>query len=230
VTSPKPVSKARGSLAFIAGLSMFAAILFWPAGTLRWIPGWTYIGIFCLYVLIAGLVLLRLNPDLIVARMQVGKGTKSWDKIWAALFTPIFAGIYVVAALDAARFEWSHMSLCWWPVGFVLYAAGAALLIWSMAVNPFFEKTVRIQADRGHYVIDTGPYRYVRHPGYVGFSAWSLSAPLLLGSWWAFLPALLSIVGIWIRTAMEDRTLRRELAGYETYASRVRYRLVPGMW
>jgi protein-S-isoprenylcysteine O-methyltransferase Ste14 len=99
-----------------------------------------------------------------------------------------------------------------------------------MGVNPFFEKTVRIQTERGHRVIDTGPYRFVRHPGYLGFFGWGLSTPLLLGSWWAFLPALLSMVSLVIRTALEDRTLREELAGYREYASKVRYRLIPGIW
>ncbi len=99
-----------------------------------------------------------------------------------------------------------------------------------MGVNPFFEKTVRIQTERGHHVIDSGPYRYVRHPGYVGLFGWSLSAPLLLGSWWAFIPATLSVFALVIRTALEDQTLRDELAGYEEYVSRVHYRLIPGIW
>ena len=99
-----------------------------------------------------------------------------------------------------------------------------------MGVNPFFEKTVRIQTERKHRVIDTGPYRFVRHPGYLGFFGWSLSAPLLLGSWWAFLPAVLSIFGLIIRTALEDKMLYEELTGYRKYASRVCYKLIPGIW
>jgi len=99
-----------------------------------------------------------------------------------------------------------------------------------MGVNPFFEKTVRIQSERGHRVIDTGPYSFVRHPGYLGFAGWILSTPLLLGSWWALIPAILSTVCLVVRTALEDRTLRMELAGYEEYIHRVRYRLVPGIW
>ena len=99
-----------------------------------------------------------------------------------------------------------------------------------MVVNPFFEKTVRIQTDRGHRVVDTGPYAYVRHPGYVGFLGWILAAPLLLASVWAIVPALISVVGLVIRTALEDRTLRAELPGYPEYAARVRFRLIPGMW
>jgi protein-S-isoprenylcysteine O-methyltransferase Ste14 len=146
------------------------------------------------------------------------------------IFTPAFLAIYVTAGFDAVRFEWSTMPLWLWPLGLALWLAGYALFTWSMGVNPFFEKTVRIQTERGHRVIDTGPYRFVRHPGYLGFFGWGLSTPLLLGSWWAFLPALLSMVSLVIRTALEDRTLREELAGYREYASKVRYRLIPGIW
>jgi protein-S-isoprenylcysteine O-methyltransferase Ste14 len=111
-----------------------------------------------------------------------------------------------------------------------IFVPGWALAIWSMVVNPFFEKTVRIQTDHGHRVIDTGPYAYVRHPGYVGFVGWILSTPLLLASAWAFVPALLAVVGLVIRTALEDRTLHAELPGYAEYAARVRFRLIPGVW
>jgi protein-S-isoprenylcysteine O-methyltransferase Ste14 len=104
------------------------------------------------------------------------------------------------------------------------------MFTWSMVVNPFFEKTVRIQTDRGHRVIDTGPYAYLRHPGYVGFMGWILSTPLLLASAWAFVAALLAVVGIVIRTALEDRTLHAELPGYPEYAARVRFCLIPGVW
>ena len=99
-----------------------------------------------------------------------------------------------------------------------------------MVVNPFFEKTVRIQTDRGHRVIDSGPYAYVRHPGYVGFLGWIFSTPLLLSSASAFVPALLAVILLVIRTALEDRTLRAELPGYAEYTDRVRFRLIPGIW
>ncbi len=122
------------------------------------------------------------------------------------------------------------MSPFFWPVGLLLFLPGTLLFAWSMGVNPFFEKTVRIQSDRGHRVIDTGPYAVVRHPGYLGFSGWCLSTPLLLGSWWAFVPALLSVAGLLLRTVLEDRTLQRELEGYAAYAQRVRHRLLPGVW
>ena len=161
--------------------------------------------------------------------MRFGKGTKTWDKVWAALFAPVMVAVHVVAGLDA-RDGLASLPRAAWPVGLAIFVLGSALLAWSMAVNPFFEKTVRIQRERGHRVVDTGPYAFVRHPGYVGFVGWILSTPLLLGSARALVPALLAVAGIVLRTALEDRTLLDELPGYPEYAARVRYRLMPGVW
>ncbi|MFQ5545261.1 MAG: methyltransferase family protein [Acidiferrobacterales bacterium] len=217
-------------IASITGLGLFAAIIFWPAGRIDWVVGWLYFGIVTASMFVNFVYLRRVNPELIEHRLRFPKGTKRWDQIWATLFTPVFLGIYVIAGFDAVRFEWSTMPAWLWPLGLALFIPGTALFTWSMGVNPFFEKMVRIQTERGHHVIDTGPYNFVRHPGYLGFFGWGLSAPLLLGSWWAFIPAVLSTLGIVIRTALEDRTLREELTGYEEYASRVRYRLLPWIW
>ena len=109
-------------------------------------------------------------------------------------------------------------------------ALSMALVTWSMASNRFFSSYVRIQKDRGHVVASGGPYRYVRHPGYVGMLGFGLATPLILGSVWALIPAGLTLVVVVVRTALEDRTLQRELEGYQAYAQRVRYRLVPGLW
>lgn len=224
---PRPL---RLTFVVIAAAAVFAVIVLWPAGRLGWVAGWFYVGIVTLYFLVNVIYLERVNPELIDARMRMGKGTKRWDIVWGVIFGPILLAVYIVAGLDAVRFGWSTMSPLLWPLGLILFASGAALFSWSMGVNPFFEKTVRIQKERGHRVIDTGPYALVRHPGYVGFFGWCVSAPLLLGSWWAFVPAILSVVGLVIRTALEDRTLLRELDGYAAYAERVRYRLMPGVW
>lgn len=213
-----------------AAAAVFAVLILWPAGRLSWVAGWIYVGIVTLYFLVNVVYLERVNPGLIEARMRMGKGTKRWDIVWGVIFAPILLAVHIVAGFDAVRFGWSTMSPSLWPLGLILFVSGAALLSWSMGVNPFFEKTVRIQTERGHRVIDTGPYAWVRHPGYVGLFGWCVSAPLLLGSWWAFVPAILSVVGLVIRTALEDRTLLQELDGYAAYAERVRYRLMPGVW
>lgn len=220
----------RVVLSFAGFVGLFAALLFLSAGRWDWIAGWLYLAIVLVNSAITYAYLLRRNPELIAYRMRIGKGTKTWDFLWMGLFTPPFVAVYVVAALDAGRYDWSAMTYALWPIGFMLFVVGSILFVWSMGVNPFFEKTVRIQTERGHRVIDTGPYRYVRHPGYVGFFGWILSAPLLLGSWWAFTPAVIALVAVIIRTALEDRTLLDELPGYVDYARRVRFRLIPLIW
>ena len=226
---PASIPPALVGLAVVAAALIFAALLFIPAGRMDWGRGWAYVGIIVAGFLFNWWCLTRWNPELIERRMRLGKGTKTWDLVWGALFAPVMIAIYVVAGLEAQDGVLSLTRVAW-PVGLALFLAGWALLTWSMVVNPFFEKTVRIQTDRGHRVIDTGPYAYVRHPGYVGFAAFMLGTPLLLGSAWALVPALLSVIGIVIRTALEDRTLNAELAGYSDYASRVRFRLIPGLW
>ncbi len=226
----RPPSRLRVALAFASFVAIFILVLFLPAGHMDWFAGWLYLVILTLNVAFNYIYLSRVNPDLIAHRMRFGEGTETWDKIWLIVFAPVFTVVYVVAALDAARFGWSEMSVWLWPVGLALFVSGTALMTWAMAVNPFFEKTVRIQTERDHRVIDTGPYRFVRHPGYVGLFGWLASAPLMLGSWWAFLPAALSAAAVVGRTALEDRTLRDGLPGYREYASRVRYRLIPKLW
>jgi len=211
-------------------LAVFAMLLLLPAGRLDWVAAWLYLAIVTANTVINYIYLRRRNPAVIEHRMRFGKGTKPWDRLWMVGFAPLFIAVYVVASLDAGRFGWSTMPLSMWPIGLMLFLIGATLLIRSMGVNPFFEKTVRIQTERGHRVIDSGPYRYVRHPGYVGFFGWILSVPLLLGSWWALIPSVLSVIAIIVRTALEDQTLRDELPGYVEYAGRVRYRLIPHIW
>ncbi len=216
-------------LAIAAMVLVFSVLLFTPAGRLDWTLGWVYVCIVAVNVTINWACLLRWNPELIERRMRFGKWTKTWDKVWAVLFAPVMIAIYVVAGLEARTGVSSPVETIW-LLGLAVFISGSAILTWSMVVNPFFEKTMRIQTDRGHRVIETGPYAYVRHPGYLGFIGWIMSAPLLLDSSWAFIPALLSVVGVVIRTVLEDRTLQAELSGYPQYAARVRFRLIPGVW
>lgn len=229
-TSDGSPSGFRMVLSIAGSIAGFGALLFLSAGRLDWGAGWLYLVIVTINTAINYVYLRWKNPVLIEYRTRFGKGTKGWDKIWMGVFAPVIIAVYVVAGLDAGRFGWSAMPLHFWPVGLVLFLPGTILFSWSMGVNPFFEKTVRIQSERGHRVIDAGPYRFIRHPGYVGFVGWILSVPLLLGSWWAFLPAVFAVVLVVLRTALEDRTLREELPGYREYAARIRYRLIPNVW
>jgi protein-S-isoprenylcysteine O-methyltransferase Ste14 len=226
--SQTTMPKVIGGLA-VAAMFVGAGLVFVLARRLGWTLGWIYVGMVVATLTINLACLLRWNPELIRRRMRVSKFTKTWDKVWAVLFGLAMIAIYVAAVMEA-RDRVSSAPGAAWLLGLAIFVPGWALAIWSMVVNPFFEKTVRIQTDHGHRVIDTGPYAYMRHPGYVGFSGWMLSTPFLLVSTWAFVPALITVVLLVIRTALEDRTLLEELPGYDEYASRVRFRLIPGVW
>jgi protein-S-isoprenylcysteine O-methyltransferase Ste14 len=195
-----------------------------------WTKGWLFILVIVVASILGTLYLRRVNPDVIAARINRHKGTKRWDRILLAIFRPTLLTISVLAALDDGRFHWLHVP--WWVcgIGYGLLVAGLAGMTWAESVNRFFEPTVRIQTDRGHRVIDTGPYALVRHPGYVAACLLFMGMPLALGSLWALIPAVLSCLLLVVRTVLEDKTLRNELVGYEEYTQRVRYRLVPGVW
>ena len=161
----------------------------------------------------------------------MGEGTKTWDKVCLAVFGACFVLILIVGALDAGRFQDSWMPTWLHVTGVTLFIGGQGLVTWSMLVNPFFEKTARLQSDRDQRVIDTGPYRHVRHPGYTGaIAGYALGPPLILGSWWAFIPAVMAALCLVVRTILEDRMLRAELEGYADYCDRVPTRLLPFMW
>lgn len=204
--------------------------VFGLVGRWDWYRGWALIGLLIIGRLVSVPYLWRKNPELMKRRGQFGEGTKTWDVILLTVFGLTFLAIPLVAALDI-RHQWSTMSLWLWPVGAVLYVGFVAVITWSMVVNPHFEKTVRIQCDRNHHVIDAGPYRIVRHPGYTAtIFGLVLALPLLLGSWWAFIPAIPTTLCLILRTALEDRTLYQELSGYKDYTQKVHYRLLPGLW
>jgi protein-S-isoprenylcysteine O-methyltransferase Ste14 len=210
-----------------------AVVLFLSAGTLRWWEAWAYVGIYLAGVAVNAVFMLRLNPETIVERGGAAASTnwKEWDKIIGIVFAVFyFIGILAVAGLDE-RFAWTGpIPLAVQIVAFVLYVLGGAMFSWAMISNAYFSTAVRIQDDRGHAVCNTGPYRFVRHPGYVGAILQSLVAPLMFGSLWALLAGALAALSLIIRTALEDRMLQEELDGYSEYAERTRYRLLPGVW
>jgi len=208
----------------------FALVLFLPAGTFDWPLAWLYLAVFAALVLVMIVWMARVNPEIFVARSRIGAGTKRWDLVLVPLLLAIMTGQYVVAGLDAGRFHWQAIS--WWAValGYAAFVPGMLISGWAEAVNKFFEPTVRIQSDRGHRVIDTGPYAYVRHPGYVGAILILVGTSLALGSLWSLIPAALATGILVLRTKWEDETLRAELAGYAEFVQRVRWRLLPGVW
>jgi protein-S-isoprenylcysteine O-methyltransferase Ste14 len=215
----------------IFSLIVYAAVLFLSAGRLDWSAAWVFVGLVAATQILSAAVLIRTRPDLLVERSQMQAGTKTWDKylsVGMALVGPL--AIFIVAGLDA-RFGWSgQLPLIYSFIGLAVAAAGVLITLWSMTANPFFASTVRIQQERGHTVARSGPYRWLRHPGYVGAILFDLGAPLALASTWAFVPAAAAVLIIIVRTALEDRTLQAELSGYQAYARSVRYRLLPWIW
>jgi protein-S-isoprenylcysteine O-methyltransferase Ste14 len=227
VTARRLAQVVLGSASALLG----AAVFFWAAGRVDWIEGWAFLGLMVVGHGLSALYLWRRDPEVIRRRGRPGKGTPKWDVAWLAGFGVLQLSILFVAALDSGRYQWSAMPLWLRPLGAALYVFFLALVTWAMSVNTHFEKTIRIQTDRAHRVVDEGPYRIVRHPGYLGtIVGFVLGTPLLLGSWWAFLPAVPTALWLVLRTALEDRFLQRGLEGYADYARRVRFRLVPRVW
>jgi protein-S-isoprenylcysteine O-methyltransferase Ste14 len=208
-----------------------SAVLFLSSGQLDWLWAFVYLGTYLVAILVNAVLMLRANPETIAERGRGREEMKDWDKVVGGLFGVFyFVLILLVSGLDV-RFGWTgEVALAIHIAGFVAFVIGFALFSWSMVSNAYFSTVVRIQEDRGQTVCDTGPYRFVRHPGYVGAILQSLSVPLLLGSVWALIPAGIAVLLLVIRTALEDRTLHAELAGYGEYAVRVRYRLLPTIW
>jgi protein-S-isoprenylcysteine O-methyltransferase Ste14 len=220
----------RRLIAAIASQPMlYGLTLFWPAGTLAWPRAWLMLGALVPAWVGCALYVWRTNPRMIIARSNRHEGTKRWDRLLLACLLPFMPAVFVVSGLDA-RYGWSTVGLGASLLGYALIFSGLALSTWTGSVNPFYEPTVRIQSERGHRVIDTGPYALVRHPGYVGATLIFGGFALALDSYWALVPAGFVFAGLVLRTHWEDQTLAEELPGYRDYQARVRYRLVPGVW
>lgn len=211
---------------------LLAAILFLSSGRLDWWFAWVYLGVFVLGVGANSYVILRTNPELIAERArQFTPETKKWDRILATLWGVMSAIVSLLVAGLGKRFGWSpQIPLTVQLAAMLVHMFGAAFAGWALVSNAFFSGTVRVQTERGHAVVSTGPYRFVRHPGYAGWMISNLAAVIMLGSMWALLPAVIAVVALLARTELEDRMLREELPGYAEYAQRIRYRLVPGIW
>ncbi len=206
------------------------ALLFVPAGTLNWPEAWLLLLLY--FVMVSGvLIWMKIKaPGLLKERMSRNKEVKSWDKIIMAAYSFLLIILLAVAGLDAVRFGWSEVPLVAKVLGFIGYIPALIFGFLAIRENAYASDVVRIQEDRGHTVCTTGPYKFVRHPMYVGVILFILCFPLSLGSLYSFIPASLIIVLFIIRTSLEDKTLQKELPGYKDYAQKVRYRLFPGVW
>jgi protein-S-isoprenylcysteine O-methyltransferase Ste14 len=208
-----------------------AAVLFLSSGRPTWWEAWAYIAVYLVGITINAIFLLRRSPETIAERGQIRENWKVWDKVIGGLFGVLyFFGILLTAGFDE-RWGWTGaMPLGSQIAGFVVFGMGSALFSWAMITNAYFSTAVRIQYERGHAVCSSGPYRYLRHPGYLGATLQSLAMPFMFGSLWTLIPAVLAAILLVIRTALEDRTLQGELDGYQDYAQEVRFRLLPGLW
>lgn len=207
-------------------------VFFISAGRIDIPRAWVCFGVTLVYLILSVAVLARFSPELLEQRLKMRRqGSRLWDEIlMRAINLTVICVVPAVAGLDVGRFYWSSLSVHFAVVGFGLCIVSSVLINWAMIANPYFEPTVRIQRDRNHWVITTGPYKIIRHPGYLGGILWTLSIPLIIGSLFAFIPAAAYLLLTVIRTSLEDKTLHDELNGYSEYAKRVRYRLLPRLW
>jgi protein-S-isoprenylcysteine O-methyltransferase Ste14 len=212
------------------GTFIFFLIIFISAGRIDYWQGLVY--------LITGLIMFVLNhtvfrpdPELLMERSKPQEGTKKWDKTLLGLSLLVTLSMYATAGLDSGRYHWSpgfHWTIC--IPGVVLTVSGQLLFLIAQKQNKFFSSTVRIQTDREHTVCETGLYKVVRHPAYLGSVIQALGFPLLFGSLWSIIPIGLMIILLLTRTHLEDRTLTNELKGYPEYSDKTRYRLIPYVW
>lgn len=214
----------------LTGAILFFTFIFISAGRLDYLPGLIYVGIGVI-MLVLNYTVLQIDPDLQKERSKPGADTRKWDKAILGMSFLSTLAMYIVAGLDSGRYHWSaefHWSLT--VAGIILTASGQLLFLIAQKQNRFFSSTVRIQADRGHEVCQTGLYKMVRHPAYLGSVIQTIGFPLLFGSLWSLIPIGVLLFLLVLRTVLEDRTLLNELNGYREYSAITRDKLIPFVW
>lgn len=216
-------------LSSVITLAIMAALMQVPAGRWDWRAGWQCWLANLAITVLGGTILSIRNPELIRRRGQVGRGTQLWDLGMVSALLMTMCMQFVVAGLDLGRTNQGPGSLMFWT-GLAATGLGFSAMLWSMLVNTHFESTVRLQEDRQHRLIDSGPYSWIRHPGYSSGLLYFAGLGLMLGSWWALClwPIEASILAA--RLILEEDFLTDALPGYSEYRERVRYRLLPGIW
>ncbi len=227
------LSRIRTLIQMIVFIAILPMVLFIAAGRWDWGMAWLYVSLMVGATVVSRVLAFQKHPDLLQERAQSmqHKDAKAWDRklvLGMALVGPMV--MLIVAGLDM-RFGWSEpVSGGLQMLAVALILIGYAFSTWAMLENRFFSGVVRIQKERGHHVIDTGPYAIVRHPGYAGNVLANLVTPLMLSSYWALIPAVLTILITAVRTKLEDETLQNELPGYSAFTKKTRFRLIPGVW
>jgi protein-S-isoprenylcysteine O-methyltransferase Ste14 len=215
----------------IIGIGIVLTLLFIPAGRLDWWAAWVFIIGYFATVFVGVAFLQRKDPELVKERQQVKENVKTWDKLITSLFSLVFIPLTLITSGLDQRFGWStHFPVIIQILALIIGLLCFALIFWGMSTNTHFESYVRIQEERNHKPVTSGPYKFVRHPGYLGMAFSALTISLILGSWWGLIPGGIAVTLIVIRTALEDKTLHAELPGYSEYAKQTRYRLLPGIW
>jgi protein-S-isoprenylcysteine O-methyltransferase Ste14 len=212
------------------GTFLFFTIIFISAGRIEYWQGLIYM-IIGLIMLVLSFTVLRIDSKLLEERSKPGDGTKKWDKTILGLSFLITLSMYITAGLDSGRYHWSpdfHWSI--YLLGIILTISGQLLFLIAQKQNKFFSSTVRIQTNREHIVCETGLYKIVRHPAYMGSIIQSIGFPLLFGSLWSIIPICLLIILLITRTYLEDKTLKNELKGYLEYSTKTRYKIIPYVW
>lgn len=211
-------------------LLLLMALFFISAGRSDLPLAWIYFGIYFVSLIINMTIFMKYNPEVVAARSKIiGGGMKWWDRLYAIWYSLAGLAVPVACGLDI-RYNAPALGIEYYILGVLMFIIGWGFTSWALVVNKFFEGVVRIQKERGHKVITTGPYSIVRHPGYAGMILFYASMPLGLGSLYGFVPVLLLAAAFVFRTHFEDEMLHKELKGYKAYAKKVRYRLVPGIW
>lgn len=225
-------SKLKTIVKIVIMIIFFMALIFVPAGTFKWIEAWIFLLLYFLFAAALVIWLKKNDPELLKERRAAKKkkNVKGWDRAIMFAYTLLVLALIVLVGLDAVRFRWSRVPLEIKVLGFIGFIPTAILVFWTIKENAYLSEMVRIQEERGHQVCTTGPYQYVRHPMYVGVIIFLFCLPLCLGSLYALIPASVSVILFILRTALEDKTLQKELPGYKEYAEKVRYRLIPGIW
>lgn len=217
----------RRLIQVLMSIIVTAMILFVSAGRIKWMYAWLLIAASLLVVLANAFIF---PSELISERGRKKENTEKWDKIITGLIIIPWISLYLISGLDI-RFGWSPELAGWVHItGLIIFLLGNAIVSWAMIANNYFSTSVRIQYDRGQTVSSGGPYRYIRHPGYLGMSIYLLSSPIILGSFRGLVPAALTVILFVVRTSFEDKTLKTKLEGYKEFADRVKYRLIPGIW
>jgi protein-S-isoprenylcysteine O-methyltransferase Ste14 len=208
----------------------FGSILFVCAGRLNYKQGWIFFAVNVISTLMNFIAIGR-NSELIKERSNVGEGSKSWDKKILGLSAIIYCIIIIISGLDSGRFLWTpNFNLGVSISGVIVLITGQALFLVARSQNNFFSTVVRIQKERGHVVCDTGLYKIIRHPGYLGMILSLAAVPMITTSFWSGIPTFIAIILVLIRTSLEDNTLKTELDGYAEYSLKTRYRLIPYIW